>query len=86
MTTGERRVTDLVLQGMSNLEVATILSISKRTVDTHLARIYRKLGIHTRAELVAILTSLPTDTPPDPEPKKPSPSPFEDHMEYRTVL
>ncbi|WP_405151411.1 AAA family ATPase [Sphaerisporangium sp. NBC_01403] len=86
LTTGERRVTDLVLQGMSNLEVATILSISKRTVDTHLARIYRKLGIHTRAELVAILTSLPTDTPPDPEPKKPSPSAFEDHMEYRTVL
>jgi DNA-binding CsgD family transcriptional regulator len=31
--------------------VATTLSISKRTVDTHLARIYRKLGIHTRADL-----------------------------------
>ncbi|MEU8268730.1 AAA family ATPase [Sphaerisporangium sp. NPDC049002] len=86
LTTGERRVTDLVLQGMSNLEVATILSISKRTVDTHLARIYRKLGIHTRAELVAILTSLTPDTPADPDLRKQPPPTFEDHMEYRTVL
>ncbi|MEV7968255.1 AAA family ATPase [Sphaerisporangium sp. NPDC088356] len=86
LTTGERRVTDLVLQGMSNLEVATILSISKRTVDTHLARIYRKLGIHTRAELVAILTSLTADTPADLDLRKQPPPTFEDHMEYRTVL
>ncbi|MEV3983484.1 AAA family ATPase [Nonomuraea sp. NPDC049758] len=68
LTVGERRVTDLVLRGMSNLEVATTLSISKRTVDTHLARIYRKLGIHTRAELAVILTGLSDDDPPAGEP------------------
>ncbi|KAB8181121.1 helix-turn-helix transcriptional regulator [Microbispora catharanthi] len=58
LTAGEMRVTELVLRGMSNLQVATELSISKRTVDTHLARIYRKLGIHTRAELAEIIKRL----------------------------
>ncbi|WP_283244446.1 AAA family ATPase [Microbispora sp. H11081] len=58
LTAGEMRVTDLVLRGMSNLQVATELSISKRTVDTHLARIYRKLGIHTRAELAETINRL----------------------------
>ncbi|WP_169984303.1 AAA family ATPase [Microbispora sp. H10836] len=58
LTAGEMRVTDLVLRGLSNLQVATELSISKRTVDTHLARIYRKLGIHTRAELAEIVKRL----------------------------
>ncbi|MFF4127711.1 ATP-binding protein [Microbispora rosea] len=67
LTAGERRVTDLVLRGMSNLQVATELSISKRTVDTHLARIYRKLGIHTRAELAEVVRRLgerPAETRP----------------------
>jgi DNA-binding CsgD family transcriptional regulator len=65
LTAGELRVTELVLQGMSNLQVATALSISKRTVDTHLARIYRKLGIHTRAELADIIQRT-GDDPADP--------------------
>lgn len=73
LTVGERRVTDLVLRGMSNLEVATVLSISKRTVDTHLARIYRKLGIHTRAELAVILTGL-ADDQDEPPPDEPVPA------------
>ncbi|NUS08421.1 MAG: AAA family ATPase [Nonomuraea sp.] len=74
LTVGERRVTDLVLRGMSNLEVATVLSISKRTVDTHLARIYRKLGIHTRAELAVILTGLSDHDRPPPMPAEPVPA------------
>ncbi|MFC4589581.1 AAA family ATPase [Sphaerisporangium corydalis] len=88
LTVGERRVTDLVLQGMSNLEVATTLSISKRTVDTHLARIYRKLGIHARAELAAILNALTTTLPAVPEPgTRPAPVlDLDDPMEYHAVL
>ncbi|GAB2915892.1 AAA family ATPase [Nonomuraea fastidiosa] len=73
LTVGERRVTDLVLRGMSNMEVAATLSISKRTVDTHLARIYRKLGIHTRAELAVILTGL-ADDHDEPPPDEPVPA------------
>ena len=51
LTAAERRVADLVALGSSNQDVATRLSISKRTVDTHLGRIYRKLGIAGRTGL-----------------------------------
>lgn len=55
LTASESRVTDLVMQGMSNQEVADTLCLSRRTVDTHLGRIYRKLGIRSRGELTAAL-------------------------------
>ncbi|MEU6775238.1 AAA family ATPase [Streptomyces sp. NPDC046759] len=58
LTPSERRVTELVLQGLSNLEVAERLCLSKRTVDTHLGRIYRKLAIKGRAELGAAVKAL----------------------------
>jgi DNA-binding CsgD family transcriptional regulator len=51
LTAGERRVTELVLQGLTNQEVAVKLCVSKRTVDTHLAHVYRKLGIRSRSRL-----------------------------------
>jgi ATP/maltotriose-dependent transcriptional regulator MalT len=51
----ERRVADLVLRGMNNAEVAATLLISKRTVDTHLGRIYRKLNIRSRSKLAEAL-------------------------------
>ncbi|WP_405088072.1 AAA family ATPase [Microbispora sp. NBC_01389] len=86
LTTGERRVTDLVLRGMSNLEVATALSISKRTVDTHLARIYRKLGIHSRAELAAILTALSSSGLPADDAEQRSEPPYAGPIEIQTVI
>ena len=58
LTAGELRVIDLVLQGMSNLMVAERLVLSKRTVDTHLGRVYRKLGIVGRSELAAAVERL----------------------------
>ncbi|WP_037605771.1 AAA family ATPase [Streptacidiphilus rugosus] len=58
LTPSERRVTELVLQGLSNLEVAERLCLSKRTVDTHLGRIYRKLAIKGRPELAAAVKTL----------------------------
>jgi ATP/maltotriose-dependent transcriptional regulator MalT len=47
----ERRVATLAAQGMTNRDVATELFISAKTVEANLARVYRKLGIHSRAEL-----------------------------------
>jgi DNA-binding CsgD family transcriptional regulator len=58
LSAGERRVTELVLQGLTNQEVAIKLCISKRTVDTHLAHIYRKLGIRGRSRLHEAVQSL----------------------------
>jgi len=51
LTMSEVRVSELVLRGLSNQQVADQLCISRRTVDTHLNRIYRKLEIRSRSEL-----------------------------------
>ena len=58
LTAGERRVTELVVQGLTNQEVAIKLCISKRTVDTHLAHVYRKLGIRSRSRLSEAVRSM----------------------------
>jgi DNA-binding CsgD family transcriptional regulator len=47
----EQRVAELAAAGMTNRAIAAQLFISPKTVDTNLGRIYRKLGIHSRAEL-----------------------------------
>lgn len=51
LTVSEQRVADLAASGMTNQDVAAALFISPKTVDANLASIYRKLGIHSRAEL-----------------------------------
>ena len=51
LTPSEQRVAELVASGMKNRDVATALFISPKTVEANLARIYRKLGIKSRAEL-----------------------------------
>lgn len=40
-----------VARGLTNAEIAKTLGISRRTVATHLERIYERLGIHSRAAL-----------------------------------
>lgn len=51
LTPSEQRVADLVASGMTNRDVAAALFISPKTVEANLARIYKKLRIHSRAEL-----------------------------------
>ena len=51
LTPSERRVAELSASGMTNREVAIALFVSPKTVEVNLTRIYRKLGIHSRAEL-----------------------------------
>ncbi|MGX9788837.1 helix-turn-helix transcriptional regulator [Mycobacterium sp. MMS18-G62] len=51
LTPSERRVAELAASGMTNRAIAAEMFISPKTVDTNLSRIYRKLGIHSRAEL-----------------------------------
>ena len=53
LTAGERRVAVLTAGGLTNREVARALSISPKTVEANLSRVYRKLGITSRAELGA---------------------------------
>jgi DNA-binding CsgD family transcriptional regulator len=51
LTPREAEVARLVAAGISSREAAERLHISERTVETHLAHVYGKLGISTRAEL-----------------------------------
>ena len=41
-----------VAEGRSNKEVAAALFVTPKTVEYHLTRIYRKLGVRTRSKLV----------------------------------
>lgn len=51
LSPSEQRVAELAASGMTNRDVAAALFISPKTVESNLARIYRKLDIHSRAEL-----------------------------------
>jgi DNA-binding NarL/FixJ family response regulator len=51
LTPSEQRVAELAASGMTYREVAAALFISPKTVEVNLTRIYRKLGIRSRAEL-----------------------------------
>ena len=51
LTETERRVAELVADGLSNKEVATRLFISVRTVESNLSKVYTKLGLRSRTEL-----------------------------------
>lgn len=53
LTASERRIAELAGSGLTNRQVAEQSFISPKTVEANLARIYRKLGISSRAELGA---------------------------------
>jgi DNA-binding CsgD family transcriptional regulator len=52
LTAQEQRVADLAAAGRSNREIAQFLSVSGRTVESHLTRVYAKLGVHSKRELM----------------------------------
>ena len=61
----EREVLRLVALGHSNQQIAEILILSVKTIETHKARIMAKLGVRSRAELVRYAIKkglLPTET------------------------
>lgn len=51
VTNREKEIIELVGQGKNNREIAQTLTVSQRTVEGHLYRIFAKLGISGRAEL-----------------------------------
>lgn len=53
LTATELRVAELAAEGLTNREVATRAFMSPKTVEANIARVYRKLGISSRAELGA---------------------------------
>jgi len=51
----EAEVTGLLLQGMSNKQIAFALGLSERTVEFHLKNIYTKMQVASRVELILLL-------------------------------
>jgi DNA-binding CsgD family transcriptional regulator len=57
LTAKELQVALAVGHGMSNREAAAALFVSSKTVEYHLGRVYAKLGVSTRSQLVNYLNS-----------------------------
>jgi DNA-binding CsgD family transcriptional regulator len=57
LTEAERRIAALVTEGHTNREVAAALFLTEHSVETALTRIYRKLGVRSRAELGRVLSN-----------------------------
>lgn len=55
LSPSERRVAELVADGLSNRQAAQTLFLSEKTVETHLAAAYTKLGIRSRKDLATAL-------------------------------
>jgi DNA-binding CsgD family transcriptional regulator len=58
LTKTEGRIAELVARGLRNDEVAERLGLSPKTVEWNLTKVYRKLGLRSRTELVATLAQL----------------------------
>ncbi len=58
LTRREREVAMLAMTGLSSRAIANRLCLSVRTVDSHLARVYSKMGITGRSDLAKALTGV----------------------------
>jgi len=75
LTKREHEIASKVAEGMKNREIADLLGVSENTVKNHLFRIFERLGISSRTELVLYLygqrpnsVSEPMQTTPWPQP------------------
>jgi DNA-binding CsgD family transcriptional regulator len=57
LTPSERRIAELVAEGRTNKEVAAILVVADRTVESALTQVYRKLDVRSRTELARKIAS-----------------------------
>ncbi|MGW4854010.1 AAA family ATPase [Streptomyces sp. NPDC004288] len=55
LTPREREIAALVAEGLTNQAMADRLCLSPRTVESHVARVYRKTGVETRAGLASLV-------------------------------
>jgi DNA-binding CsgD family transcriptional regulator len=63
LTPTERKIVEMIATGTSAKDAAAALYLSPRTVEGHLVRIYKKVGVRTRAELIARYANSPPAHP-----------------------
>ena len=71
LTKAEAAVAALVADGRTNREVAASLVVSVKTVESHLARIFDKIGVRSRTELAIEWQAGAAPTHPTPERPRP---------------
>ena len=68
LTPREREVLALITRGKTDDAIADVLTLKRNTVRNHVARLYAKIGVHSRAEAVIWARDrghqLGLDTPP----------------------
>jgi DNA-binding CsgD family transcriptional regulator len=64
LTARERHASQLAADGLTNRQIATLMSVTPNTVEYHLTNAYRKLGIDSRLQLAGVL-SAPASAPVD---------------------
>ncbi len=57
VSSAELRIMERLAEGLTNKEIAAQLFLSPRTVDSHVASMFRKLGVRSRTQLAVIATS-----------------------------
>jgi DNA-binding CsgD family transcriptional regulator len=57
LTASEQRIAKLAIEGMTNRQIAETQFITRKTVESHLEHIFRKLDIHARGELQQALAA-----------------------------
>jgi DNA-binding CsgD family transcriptional regulator len=74
LTASERNVAELAASGRTTRQIAGELFLTPKTVETHLTRVFRKLGLTSRAQLAPLLkpppgpksAALPPESAPTP--------------------
>lgn len=59
LTAHEREIAHMAASGETNSGIARQLNLSTKTIEYHLTRVYKKLGVHRRADLGPALRSIP---------------------------